>query len=518
MKDTHMPTNRYIDTRARCNNPVAFSEAVVQGLAEGGGLFVPEHLPRFTLDFIISLAKLPYAERAAKIYQAFNTDIDNETISSLMKKAYGNQFDSKDVCPITSLDKKTHILELWHGPTSAFKDMALQCLPLFFAQSALQMRQAGNIDNDFLILVATSGDTGKAALEGFKNKDGIKIAVLYPDGGVSDIQYKQMATQSGNNVEVWAVKGNFDDCQTGVKAVFSDEQFNKELLENNRYALSSANSINWGRLLPQIVYYISSYATLVESGKLEAGEILDVCVPTGNFGNILAAWYAKQMGTPLGKLFCASNENRVLTDFINTGEYSVINRKFVLTPSPSMDILISSNMERQLFELVGRKGETIAQWMDSLKEKGSFTIDETTLSKLQADFASDSIDNNTCLETINNVFKKYNYLVDPHTAVAIKVAENLACDRQILIASTAHWAKFGENVYRGIHNISAGESLPAEIRALSGCELNELIASETNTHNIPQGLAELDSLDIRFDTVINNSVDTIKSSVTSFLS
>ena len=518
MKDNHMATNRYIDTRTRCNKPVAFTEAVVQGLADGGGLFVPERLPHFTLEDIIAFSNLSYAERATKVYQAFDTDINDETISSLMSKAYGNQFDSEDICPITSLDKKTHVLELWHGPTSAFKDMALQCLPLFFAQSATQMRQTGNIDNEFLILVATSGDTGKAALEGFKDKDGVKIAVLYPDGGVSDIQYKQMATQSGNNVEVWAVKGNFDDCQTGVKNVFNDEQFNKELLKNNRYALSSANSINWGRLLPQIVYYLSSYATLVKSGKLEPGEILDVCVPTGNFGNILAAWYAKQMGTPIGKLFCASNENRVLTDFINTGEYSVVNREFVLTPSPSMDILISSNMERQLFELTGRNGNLIAQWMDNLKEKGVFTVDKATLEKLQADFASDSIDNKTCLETINNVFRKHNYLVDPHTAVAIKVAENLRSERQVLIASTAHWAKFGENVYRGLHNIPAGNPLPSEISALSGCKLNELIATETNTHNIPQGLAELDSLEIRFSTVINNSVDSIKDSVTSFLS
>lgn len=226
--------------------------------------------------------------------------------------------------------------------------MALQCLPLFFAQSAAQLRKTGSIDNNFLILVATSGDTGKAALEGFKDKEGVKIAVLYPDGGVSDIQHKQMATQAGDNVEVWAVKGNFDDCQTGVKNVFNDEKFNESLLDDKRYALSSANSINWGRLLPQVVYYISSYGKLVNDGKLNAGEVLDVCVPTGNFGNILAAWYAKQMGTPLGKLFCASNENRVLTDFINTGEYSISDREFVLTPSPSMDILISSNMERQL--------------------------------------------------------------------------------------------------------------------------------------------------------------------------
>ncbi len=513
-----MPTNRYIDTRGYCENPATFTEAVVEGLADGGGLFVPETLPHFSLEEIISLAKLPYAKRAAKIYSAFNIDIDDETISSLMEQAYGEQFDSEDICPITSLDNKTHILELWHGPTSAFKDMALQCLPLFFAESASRLREAGSIHHNFLILVATSGDTGKAALEGFKDKEGVKIAVLYPHGGVSDIQYKQMATQAGNNVEVWSVKGNFDDCQTGVKSVFNDEDFNGKLLADYQFALSSANSINWGRLLPQIVYYISSYGKLVNDGKLSAGEPLDVCVPTGNFGNILAAWYAKQMGTPLGKLFCASNENRVLTDFISTGEYSIANRPFVLTPSPSMDILISSNMERQLFELTGRDGETISKWMKNLKETGSFKIDSTTLEKLQADFASDSVDNATCLETIGRVLKDYNYLVDPHTAVAIKATQNLRGENQVLIASTAHWAKFGENVYRGIHDIAPKDPLPAEVSALSGCELNELIANETNNHNIPQGLAELDSKDIRFKEVIDNSVESIETAVNSFLS
>ena len=220
MKDTLMSTNRYIDTRGQCTNPVTFTEAVVQGLADGGGLFVPENLPHFSLEEILSLSNLTYAERAASIYRAFNIDIDDKTISTLMEKAYGDQFDSEDICPITSLDNKTHVLELWHGPTSAFKDMALQCLPLFFTQSAEQLRKTGSIDNNFLILVATSGDTGKAALEGFKDKEGVKIAVLYPDGGVSDIQHKQMATQAGDNVEVWAVKGNFDDCKTGVKNFF----------------------------------------------------------------------------------------------------------------------------------------------------------------------------------------------------------------------------------------------------------------------------------------------------------
>ena len=335
-----MATNRYIDTRGRCAAPVTFTEAVVKGLAEGGGLFVPETLPKLNLESILSLAEIPYAKRAAFIYRSFGIDLPDAKIDELMDATYGDRFDDEAICPITSLDENTHVLELWHGPTSAFKDMALQCLPHFFSASASQLREQGKLENTFLILVATSGDTGKAALEGFRDKEGVQIAVMYPDGG--------------SNVMVWAVKGNFDDCQTGAKNVFGDEAFAEKLMASNQVALSSANSINWGRLLPQVVYYVSSYAELVAQGKLEAGKPLDVCVPTGNFGNILAAWYAKQIGTPLGTLFCASNENRVLTDFINTGSYDISDREFVLTPSPSMDILVSSNVERQLFELTGR--------------------------------------------------------------------------------------------------------------------------------------------------------------------
>ncbi len=512
-----MATNHYVDTRGRCTNPVTFTEAVIKGLAEGGGLFVPETLPSLSLDDILSLAHKPYAERAAFIYKAFGVDLPDETIDTLMAATYGSNFDNEDICPITSLDDNTHVLELWHGPTSAFKDMALQCLPHFFSASAQQLREQGKLDHTFLILVATSGDTGKAALEGFKDKDNISIAVMYPHGGVSDIQYKQMATQSGNNVMVWAVTGNFDDCQTGAKNVFNDDLFAQQLMSEHAVALSSANSINWGRLLPQVVYYISSYAQLVHTGKLEAGAPLDVCVPTGNFGNILAAWYAKKLGTPLGKLFCASNENRVLTDFINTGTYDITDRDFVLTPSPSMDILVSSNVERQLFELTNRNAASIATWMEDLKTAHSFTIDAETLKSLQETFAADSVDNKTCLDTIKEVHDTYNYLIDPHTAVAYKVAERLRGENPVLIASTAHWAKFGENVYRALHGIELDAELPDNIAALTGCALNELIASETQNNSIPQGLAELDALPIRFSEVIEGSTPAIETATLEFL-
>ena len=373
-KDGLIATYRYIDTRGRCAAPVTFTEAVVKGLAEGGGLFVPETLPKLNLESILSLAEIPYAKRAAFIYRSFGIDLPVAKIDELIYATYGDRFDDEAICPITSLDENTHVLELWHGPTSAFKDMALQCLPHFFSASASQLREQGKLENTFLILVATSGDTGKAALEGFRDKEGVQIAVMYPNGGVSDIQYKQMVAPAGSNVMVWAVKGNFDDCQTGDKNDFGDEAFAEKLMASNQFDHTRAHSINRRRLRTQEVNYHSSNAELVAQGKLEAGKPLDVCVPTGNFGNILAAWYAKQIGTPLGTLFCASNENRVLTDFINTGSYDISDREFVLTPSPSMDILVSSNVERQLFELTGRNAEAIATWMEELKANKSFTV------------------------------------------------------------------------------------------------------------------------------------------------
>ena len=516
-KAQDMAANQYIDTRGASERPVTFTEAVVDGLAAGGGLYVPERIPELSLEEIAALAQLPYAQRAARIYRAFGVDLPDETVDALMEQAYGDNFDDERICPITSLTANTHVLELWHGPTSAFKDMALQCLPRFFSASAAQLREQGELDHDFLILVATSGDTGKAALEGFRDVDGVSIGVMYPDGGVSDIQHKQMATQRGGNVQVWGVRGNFDDCQTGAKNVFGDEAFAEKLQTEHRIALSSANSINWGRLMPQIVYYVSAYAQLAADGKLNLGDELDVCVPTGNFGNILAAYYAKRMGVPLGMLYCASNENRVLTDFINTGTYDISERPFVLTPSPSMDILVSSNLERQLFELTGRDAAAIAGWMADLRGQRRFRVDEETFARVRELFASDSIDNATCLDTIKRVFDEHDYLLDPHTAVAYRTAENLRGENPVLIASTAHWAKFGDNVYRALHGLEPGAPLPADVAALTGCALNELIAQETGKHDIPSGLAQLDDLPIRFADVIDNGTDDIETAALRFL-
>lgn len=510
-------TNMYVDTRGNETSHVPFTQAVINGLADGGGLYVPETIPSLSLTNICALAEYPYRDRAAYVYRAFGIDLPEDVIDRCMERSYGSNFDNEEICPITTLPDGTHMLELWHGPTSAFKDMALQCLPNFFEASASKLRDDGKLDHDFCILVATSGDTGKAALEGFKGIDGVKVGVLFPDGGVSDIQRKQMVTTTGDNVCVWAVTGNFDDCQTAVKRVFSDEGFAKTIMGEDSMALSSANSINWGRLLPQIVYYISSYAELVKQNRISAGDEIDVCVPTGNFGNILAAWYAKQMGTPIGTLFCASNENRVLTDFINTGVYDISDRQFVLTPSPSMDILVSSNLERQLFELTGRNSEAIKGWMTDLVEKKKFSVDSATAEKMAATFKGCSIDNAECLATIKNVLDEYDYLMDPHSAVAYAAACKLRGSNPVLVASTAHWAKFGDNVYRALNGIAPGEPLPAEVAALTGCQLNQLIAEETGKHDIPAGLAGLDEMQPRFSKVISNDVESVEAAVKAFL-
>ncbi len=513
-----MSENLYRDTRGTTDNPLSFSNVVVQGMAPGGGLYVPERIPSLSLDEILTLAKLTYAQRAAYIYKAFDIDLDAHLIDELMTCSYGSQFDTEAICPITSLNDTTHVLELWHGPTAAFKDMALQCLPRFFSACAQLLHERGEINHDFLILVATSGDTGTAALEGFRDIEGVSVGSLYPYGGVSDIQFKQMATQRGKNVRAWGVRGDFDACQTGVKRVFADKDFADRLMCEHRCALSSANSINWGRLMPQIVYYASSYAELVYTGKVSAGDPIDVCVPTGNFGNILAAFYARRMGVPIERLLCASNENRILTDFINTGTYDITDRRLVLTATPSMDILVSSNLERLLFELSGRNSIAIAEWMKSLHNNRKFRVDKNTFARVREVLVADSVDDAECLATIRTVFNQYNYLIDPHTAVAYRVAENLRGSNPVLVVSTAYWAKFGANVYRALHGIQPNAALPEEIEELTGCALNELLARETGGQAIPKNLAQLDSLPVRFFDVIGSATDSIENAALEFLS
>lgn len=508
---------RYIDTRGNTSEPLTFSEALLKGMATGGGLYVPQELPSMTVEEVVELANLPYAKRAANIYERFGVDFTDSEIEALMQKAYGDNFDTPEICPIVEVADGMHVLELWHGPTCAFKDMALQCLPVFFSACVEKKRNAGGADNDYLIAVATSGDTGKAALQGFANRDYISIVVFYPDGGVSDIQFKQMATQEGDNVCVYGVRGNFDDCQTSVKRMFDDDAFNEQLLDKQNIALSSANSINWGRLLPQIVYYISAYGVMVKNGAVTAGNPIDVTVPTGNFGNILACWYAKQIGVPIGKIVCASNTNRVLTDFIESGTYDISDRPFVLTPSPSMDILVSSNLERQLFELTGRNAQAIQQWMDDLRDKRIFKLDDATYAALKENYSGASVNSEECLQTIHDVFEQHNYLLDPHTAVAWKAAEQNKGSNPMLVASTANWAKFGSNVYRGLTGIAPGQPLPADVQALTDVELNRKVYEMTRVSPIPPQLDELDEKPIRFTQVIDGDTQAIEQAVTEFL-
>ena len=358
---------------------VTASQAILNGLAPDGGLYLPCELPQFTEQQIDRMKKLDYRQTALTVLQAFLPDYSAEELEDAINKAYGSNFSSSQIAPLTSVKGNMWSLELYHGPTCAFKDFALQMLPHLMA-GAMKKHADGKT---VAILVATSGDTGKAALEGFANVPGTKICVFYPHGGTSEIQRLQMATQQGDNVNVLAVKGNFDDAQSGVKAIFTDAELAEKLAEHG-VSLSSANSINWGRLAPQIAYYFWAYARLLRSGRICMGDPVNFCVPTGNFGNILAGYFAKKCGLPIDKLICASNQNNVLTQFFNTGVYDR-NRPFHLTDSPSMDILISSNLERLLFLLTDGDDAQVREWMDSLKKNGKYDIGEAFLEKLRAE-------------------------------------------------------------------------------------------------------------------------------------
>ncbi len=442
------------------DRPHTFTEAILQGIAPGGGLFVPETLPQLSLEQILALAELPYFERAAWVYEAFGLDVSAVHTLRISAAAYGDNFDDARIAPVRRVAPGRFVLELWHGPTLAFKDMALQCLPLFFSQALEQAHLSAATKLDFLILVATSGDTGVAALNGFADRKNTRIVVFYPDAGVSAIQEAQMVTQPGDNLSVFRLDGDFDACQSAVKAVFDDAAFAAELASRYGLALSSANSINWGRLLPQIVYYVSAYADMAAFGRLHAGDALDVCVPTGNFGNILAAYYAQCMGVPIGRLLCASNTNNVLSDFIASGVYDISARQLVKTPSPSMDILISSNLERLLFDLRGDPG-VVRAWMAELRAGGRFEVDGATRAKMSALFTGAWIDNDTCLRTIGQVYHDHGYLLDPHTAVAWQMAaEHGREGAPVLVVSTAHWSKFAADVVRGLRGLAAGEPIP----------------------------------------------------------
>lgn len=454
--------------------------AITQGISADGGLFVPESVPKLTLDEIKYLAGLNYSCRAAYIFKKYLTDFTDAEIQYCTDSAYSTKnFETESIAEISQLFDGTYMIELWHGPTCAFKDMALQILPYFLTTSAKKI----NIDKKIIILVATSGDTGKAALEGFKDVEGTQILVFYPEDGVSPMQKRQMTTQEGSNVGVCAVKGNFDDCQNGVKSIFTDAEI-KEKMNAAGLMFSSANSINWGRLVPQIVYYISSYASLAECGEISLGDKINIVVPTGNFGNILAAYYAKLMGLPVNKLICASNINKVLTDFIETGIYDR-NRKFYATCSPSMDILISSNLERLLYILTGQNDAQIREWFGRLASTGRYEVNDEVKNVLREEFFAGYCDDDQTKKTIREIYEKYSYTCDTHTAVAVKVYEdykNKTGDMtKTLIASTASPYKFSSSVLEAIEGSNS---------ELDEYEMVDRLA-ELSKLPIPSSLAEL---------------------------
>ena len=433
----------------RGNERVQPSQAILRGLAPDGGLYVPETFPEFSMETIMDLAEASYEERALKILSGFLPDFTVNELKEAIHGAYGTGFDDARIAPLVKLDERTYSLELWHGPTLAFKDMALQLLPHLLTLSAGKNGEKREI----FILVATSGDTGKAALEGFLDVPGTRCAVFYPKDGVSKAQRLQMVTTGGRNTHVIAVEGNFDDAQSGVKRIFGSSEFARTMDEQGR-VLSSANSINFGRLVPQIVYYFSAYADLIRDDQIRPGEEVNFCVPTGNFGDILAADYARRAGLPIGRLICASNTNNVLTDFIKTGSYDISQRPFFKTVAPSMDILISSNLERLIFTLTGNDPEKTAAFMRELAEKKRYQIDEEMLNRLQAVYACGYADEVALKAEIWKRWHDQHYLMDTHTAVASAVlreyVEKTGDTRKNVIVSTASPYKFGPAVLSAI--------------------------------------------------------------------
>lgn len=473
----------FISTRSK-GEQVSAATAIKKGIASDGGLFVPETVPHITVKQLEELIHADYQQRAVAILKLFLTDYTQQELNQAVARAYGDgKFNHPKIAPLVKVVQSTHVLELWHGPTSAFKDMALQLLPQLLAQA---MGKTGE-NSEIVILVATSGDTGKAALEGFQDVDKIKIIVFYPNQGVSKIQGLQMVTQQGSNVSVIGVDGNFDDAQTGVKEIFNNEQFNAELGKLG-YKLSSANSINWGRLVPQIVYYFSAYLDLVAQGEIKVGDPVDFVVPTGNFGNILAGYYAKLMGLPVNKLICASNSNNVLTDFLITGEYNR-KRPFHKTISPSMDILISSNLERLLYLVTDGDVTSIKTWMEELQSKGSYRIPAKLQAKIQDTFTAYWADDKLTTDKIKAVFTEYGYLLDPHTAVAWQAADEYKkskADQSIptVIISTASPFKFNDSVLTALTGKTAGNTdeftLLEELSKLTGAPVPKNLSSLSN--------------------------------------
>lgn len=471
---------------------VTAAQAIAQGISEEGGLFVPVELPHFSMDTVREMMEMSYIDRAKTVLRTFLTDFSDEELNYCVEGAYrADKFSSPAVAPTVNIGGKENILELWHGPTCAFKDMALQLLPYLMTVSAKKTAEGKTI----VILVATSGDTGKAALEGFKDVDKTKILVFYPVDGVSPMQKLQMTTQEGENVAVCAIHGNFDDAQSAVKSIFTNDEIKAELAKKNMM-FSSANSINWGRLVPQIVYYFSAYVDAVKAGKITAGDPINFVVPTGNFGDILAGYYAKLMGLPIDRLLCASNSNNVLTDFINTGVYDR-RREFFKTVSPSMDILVSSNLERLLYSVTEHDAARVADYMKRLNTEGHYEIDSDDLKQIQSQFFGAWVDELETKEAIGRIYNDYHYLMDTHTAVAWRAMEKylfLTSDETYtVVLSTASPYKFADSVLAALDDAQPQGSNPFE--------LLQKLHADTGTE-IPPRMLALENLPVLHSEVI----------------
>ena len=471
----------YRSTRGT-SGTVTASQAILKGLSEDGGLYVPTRIPALDIP-VEELADMSYQEVAYQVMSRFFTDFTEEELRRCISRAYDSKFDTEEIAPLAKAEG-AYFLELFHGATIAFKDMALSILPHLLTTAAAK----NQVKNEIVILTATSGDTGKAAMAGFADVPGTRIIVFYPKDGVSPIQEKQMVTQKGSNTYVVSIRGNFDDAQTGVKKIFGDEKMKEELAAAG-YQFSSANSINIGRLVPQIVYYVYAYAKLVKNGEIAPKDVVNVVVPTGNFGNILAAYYAKNMGLPIGKLICASNENKVLYDFFRTGTYDR-NREFILTSSPSMDILISSNLERLIYTIAGEDAQKNAELMTQLREKGSYEITPEMKEKL-SDFAGGFATEEETKETIRTTYEKTGYVMDTHTAVAAWVCAQYRADsgddRKCLVASTA-------SPYKFIHSVMT--AIDAKYEGVDEFELIDELSRISGT-DVPDAIQEIRNAGIR---------------------
>lgn len=486
----------YKSTRSD-NVTITASQAILKGLASDGGLFVPTQLPKLNVS-LEELSKMSYKETAYAVMKEFLTDFTEEELKNCIDKAYDSKFDTEEIAPLVKAEG-AYYLELFHGATIAFKDMALSILPHLLTTSA----KKNNVKNEIVILTATSGDTGKAALAGFADVPGTRIVVFYPKGGVSPIQEKQMVTQKGDNTFVVGIKGNFDQAQSGVKAIFGNKELEAEM-DKAGFQFSSANSINIGRLVPQVVYYVYAYAKLLANGEITDGEKINVVVPTGNFGNILAAYYAKNMGLPIDKLICASNDNKVLYDFFTTGIYDK-NREFILTTSPSMDILISSNLERLIYKIAGNDAAKNKELMTSLTTTGKYDITDDMRAELK-DFYGNYATEKETAEVIKDIYEKTGYIIDTHTAVAAVVSRKYLRDtndtNKLVIASTASPFKFTRSVMNAIDS---------KYDSMGDFELVDELSKIGNV-KVPNAIEEIRNAKVLHDTVceVDEMTDVVK--------